>query len=38
MLKERLSATREKLGKDATWPEIIAAANTADVNLCAQYM
>merc|ERR1719350_2645809 len=38
ILKERLSATREKLGKDATWPEIIAAANAADVNLCAQYM
>jgi xanthine dehydrogenase/oxidase len=38
ILKERLSATREKLGKDATWPEIIAAANTAEVDLCARYM
>jgi len=38
ILKERLSETREKLGEDATWPEIIAAANAADVDLCVHYM
>ena len=38
ILKDRLSMTREKLGKDATWVEIIQAANTADVDLCVHYM
>merc|ERR1712142_858907 len=38
MLKERLSDTRSKLGEDATWPEIIKAANAADVDLCVHYM
>jgi len=38
ILKDRLSPTREKLGKDATWQEIISAANSANVDLCARYM
>ena len=38
MLKERLSETRSKLGEDATWPEIIQAANAANVDLCVHYM
>jgi len=38
MLKERLSTTRSKLGEDATWPEIIQAANAANVDLCVHYM
>merc|ERR1712142_1085947 len=38
ILNERLASTKEKLGKDATWPEIIAAANAADVDLCVHYM
>jgi len=38
ILKDRLSITREKLGKDATWVEIIQAANKAEVDLCVHYM
>jgi len=38
ILKDRLVPTREQLGQDATWQEIISAANYADVDLCARYM
>ena len=38
IIKERLNPIREQLGADATWPEVIAAANEADIDLCARYM
>ena len=38
ILKERLAPIRDQLGPDATWSEIIDAANQADVDLCARYL
>ena len=38
ILKQRLAPIREQLGANATWPEVIAAANEADIDLCARYM
>ena len=38
ILKERLAPIREQLGPEATWQDVIAAANQADVDLCARYL
>ena len=38
ILKERLAPIRDLLGPDATWPEVIDAANDAGVDLCARYL
>ena len=38
ILKARLEPIREQVGQDATWPELIEAANVAEVDLCARYM
>merc|ERR1719433_1458356 len=38
ILKARLEPIRAELGPDATWSELIKAANEADLDLCARYM
>jgi len=38
ILNANLAETKEKLGEDATWLEIITAANKASVDLCARFM
>ena len=38
ILKARLEPIRNEVGQDASWPELISAANTAEVDLCARYM
>ena len=38
ILKARLEPIRAELGPDATWPELIKAANDAELDLCARYM
>ena len=38
ILKARLEPIRAEVGPDATWSELIKAANEAEVDLCARYM
>lgn len=38
ILNANLAAIRASLGADATWLEVITAANAANVDLCAHYM
>jgi len=38
LLNERLKPIKDELGPQASWPEVIAAANNASVDLCARYM
>ena len=38
ILKARLEPIKAQVGQDVTWPELIKAANEADVDLCARYM
>ena len=38
ILKERLAPIRDQVGMEATWPQLIQAANEANVDLCSRYM
>ena len=38
ILDERLAPIRDQLGMEATWPQLIQAANEANVDLCSRYM
>ena len=38
ILNGRLSEVKKKVGAEATWLEIVHAANKASIDLCARYM
>ena len=38
ILNERLAPIRDQVGAEATWPQLISAANDANVDLCSRYM
>ena len=38
ILNQRLAPIRDQVGAEATWPQLIEAANEANVDLCSRYM